>query len=164
MILYALKCKQGHEFNAWFANSGAFDTQQRRGLLVCPVCATRKVEKALMTPNVAKPAKPRAAKRRPVAAQGESASETQQQHGSAPETQRVAIHRELAAAVRKLRAQVEANSEYVGPRFCEEARKIHYEEAPARGIHGEATAEEAKALREDGIEFFPLPILPEEHN
>jgi hypothetical protein len=159
MILYALKCKQGHEFSAWFANSAAFDTQQRRGLLVCPVCATRKVEKALMAPNVAKPAKkPGAAKRRPVEAQRESVPE------SAPETQRVTTHRELAAAVRKLRAQVEANSEYVGPRFSEEARKIHYEEAPARGIHGEATPEEAKALREEGIEFFPLPILPEEHN
>jgi hypothetical protein len=157
MILYALKCKQGHKFDAWFASSGAFDTQQRRGLLVCPVCATRKVQKALMAPNVAKPAKPGAAKRR-VEAQRENVRE------AAPETQRLAIHRELATAVRKLRAEIEANSEYVGPRFCEEARKIHNEEAPARGIHGEATTEEAKALREEGIEFFPLPVLPEEHN
>jgi hypothetical protein len=81
-----------------------------------------------------------------------------------PEVQRVAADRELAAAMRKLRAEVEAKSEYVGPRFSEEARKIHYEEVPARGIHGEATAEEAKALREEGIEFFPLPPLPEDHN
>ena len=81
-----------------------------------------------------------------------------------PETQRVAAHRELAAAMRKLRAEVEAKSEYVGPRFSEEARKIHYEEVPARGIHGEATAEEAKALKEEGIEFFPLPTLPEDRN
>jgi hypothetical protein len=76
----------------------------------------------------------------------------------------VAAHRELAAAMRKLRAEVEAKSEYVGPRFPEEARKIHYEEAPARGIYGEASAEEAKALKEEGIEFFPLPNLPEDHN
>jgi hypothetical protein len=68
------------------------------------------------------------------------------------------------AAMRKLRAEIEAKSEYVGPRFPDEARKIHYEEAPARGIHGEATAEEAKALSDEGIEFFPLPILPEDHN
>ena len=66
--------------------------------------------------------------------------------------------------MRKLRAEIEAKSEYVGPRFSEEARKIHYEEAPARGIHGEATADEAKALKEEGIEFFPLPILPEDQN
>jgi hypothetical protein len=81
-----------------------------------------------------------------------------------PETHRVAAHGELIAAMRKLRTEIEAKSEYVGPRFSDEARKIHYEEAPARGIHGEATAEEAKALSEEGIEFFPLPILPEDHN
>jgi hypothetical protein len=152
MILYRLKCKKGHEFEAWFASSGVFDTQQKRGQLSCPVCATNKVGKALMAPRVAKPAtRPRPARK----------GEAPQQRG---ETQRLAAHGELAAAMRKLRAEVEANSEYVGPRFCEEARKIHHEEAPARGIHGEATAEEAKALREEGIEFFPLPILPEERN
>jgi hypothetical protein len=152
MILYRLKCKKGHEFEAWFASSGAFDAQAKRGQLTCPVCATNKVGKALMAPRVAKPAaRPRPAKK----------SETPPQRG---DTQRLAAHGELAAAMRKLRAEVEANSEYVGSRFCEEARKIHHEEAPARGIHGEATAEEAKALREEGIEFFPLPILPEERN
>ena len=152
MILYRLKCKKGHELEAWFASSGVFDTQQKRGQLSCPVCATNKVGKALMAPRVAKPApRPRPARK----------GEAPQQRG---ETQRLAAHGELAAAMRKLRAEVEANSEYVGPRFCEEARKIHHEEAPARGIHGEATAEEAKALREEGIEFFPLPILPEERN
>ena len=62
--------------------------------------------------------------------------------------------------MRKLRAEIESKSEYVGPRFSEEARKIHYEEAPARGIHGEATADEAKALKEEGIEFYPLPSCP----
>ena len=152
MILYSLKCKKGHEFEAWFASSGAFDTQEKRGQLSCPVCATNKVGKALMAPRVAKPAsRPRPAR----------TGEAPQQRG---ETQRLAAHGELASAMRKLRAEVEANSEYVGPRFCEEARKIHHEEAPARGIHGEATAEEAKALREEGIEFFPLPVLPEERN
>jgi len=83
---------------------------------------------------------------------------------SADGAQRVAAHSELVTALRKLRAEIEAKSEYVGPRFSEEARKIHYEEVPARGIHGEATAEEAKALREEGIEFYPLPILPEDQN
>ena len=81
-----------------------------------------------------------------------------------PGTHKLAAHGELMAAMRKLRAEVEARSEYVGARFPDEARKIHYEEVPARGIHGEATAEEAKALREEGIEFYPLPLLPEDHN
>ena len=151
MIRYRLRCKKGHEFEAWFANSGAYERQEKRGLLSCSVCGTSKVAKALMAPRVAKPAKSRPAKKGP---------ENKRQ----PDTQRVAAHGELAAAMRRLRTELEANSEYVGPRFSEEARKIHYEEAPARGIHGEATAEEAKALREEGIEFFPLPILPEEHN
>ena len=156
MILYRLKCKKGHEFEAWFASSAAFDTQEKRGQLSCAHCGTSKVSKALMAPRISKRAKPKAAAKRPE----ETVAETPPK----PETQRVAAHRELAAAMRKLRAEVEAKSEYVGPRFSEEARKIHYEESPARGIHGEATADEAKSLSEEGIEFFPLPALPEDHN
>jgi hypothetical protein len=159
MILYRLKCKKGHEFEAWFANSAAFDTQEKRGLLSCPNCGTSKVSKALMAPSIAKRSKRKAVSKVPDAPAPDVATEP-----AKPETQRVAAHRELATAMRKLRAEVEAKSEYVGPRFSEEARKIHYEEVPARGIHGEATADEAKALREEGIEFYPLPILPEDHN
>ena len=160
MILYRLKCKKGHEFEAWFANSAAFDTQEKRGLLSCAHCGTSKVSKALMAPRIAKRGKAKAAAKR----EKERTEETAVEAPAKPETQRVAAHRELAAAMRKLRAEVEAKSEYVGPRFSEEARKIHYEEVPARGIHGEATADEAKALKEEGIEFFPLPTLPEDRN
>jgi hypothetical protein len=162
MIRYRLKCKKGHEFEAWFASSDAFDKQEKRDLLSCPNCGTSKVSKALMAPRISK-RKGRAAAKAP----DESMSEAVERpigEPARPETQRVAAHRELAAAMRKLRAEVEAKSEYVGPRFSEEARKIHYEEVPARGIHGEATADEAKALREEGIEFFPLPPLPEDRN
>lgn len=155
MILYRLKCRRGHQFDAWFASGAAFDKQEKVGLLSCPHCGTSKVAKALMAPRIAKRAKAKAAAKR-----DEKPAEAQPK----PETQRVAADRELAAAMRKLRAEVEAKSEYVGPRFSEEARKIHYEESPARGIHGEATSEEAKALREEGIEFYPLPILPEDRN
>ena len=156
MILYRLKCRRGHQFDAWFASGGAFDRQEKGGLLSCPHCGTSKVAKALMAPRIAKRAKTKSVARQDEARPAEAPSK--------PETQRVAAHRELASAMRKLRAEVEAKSEYVGPRFPEEARKIHYEEAPARGIHGEATADEAKALREEGIEFYPLPILPEDRN
>jgi hypothetical protein len=159
MILYKLRCKKGHEFEAWFASSDAFDRQARRGQLACPACGTRSVSKALMAPNVA----PRTRRKAAVAAV-ERPAPTAPAPAPKPETQRVAAHSELVAAMRKLRAEIEAKSEYVGPRFPEEARKIHYEEAPARGIHGEATAEEAKALKEEGIEFYPLPILPEDQN
>ena len=71
---------------------------------------------------------------------------------------------ELTEMIRKLRTHVEENSEYVGPRFAEEARKIHYEETEARGIYGEASLEDARELTEEGIDVQPLPLLPEEHN
>ena len=157
MILYRLKCKRGHEFEAWFAGSAAFDKQEKRGLLSCPNCGTSNVSKAMMAPSVVKRAKRKTAAKRPAEAPAPG-------EAPKPETQRVAAHHELADAMRKLRAEIESKSEYVGPRFSEEARKIHYEEAPARGIHGEATADEAKALKEEGIEFYPLPILPEDQN
>lgn len=154
MICYRLKCKKGHEFDAWFANSAAYEKQVKGKQLCCAKCGSTNVSKALMAPKVAKRSKAKETAR--------EASRTRE--APKPETHRVAAHGELMAAMRKLRAEIEAKSEYVGPRFPDEARKIHYEEAPARGIHGEATADEAKALSEEGIEFFPLPILPEDHN
>jgi hypothetical protein len=156
MILYRLRCKKGHEFEAWFAGSDAFDKQAKRGQLSCPNCGTSSVAKALMAPRIAKRARAKPSQKRGEDRARDAAPQ--------PQTQRVAAHSELAAAMRKLRAEIEAKSEYVGPRFSEEARKIHYEEVPARGIHGEATAEEAKALKEEGIEFYPLPVLPEDQN
>jgi hypothetical protein len=152
MIRYRLKCEKRHEFEAWFASGGAFDRQVKRGQVACPRCGTSKVQKALMAPSIAKAGKKAPADRQP------------EPEPAPPATSRVAAHGELAAAMRKLRAEVEARSEYVGPRFPEEARKIHYEETPARGIYGEATREQARALTEEGIEFFPLPMLPEDQN
>lgn len=159
MIRYRLSCKEGHEFEGWFASSAAYDRQAKRKLVECPRCGSSKVDKAVMAPSVARRDKSRSRRR----SDAEKAVETPAPAATA-ETQRVAAHRELAAAMRKLKAEVEAKSEYVGPRFPEEARKIHYEEVPARGIHGEASREEAQALTEEGIEFFPLPVLPEDKN
>ena len=155
MIRYRLKCKKGHEFEGWFSGSAAFDREAKQGRVACPTCGTSKVSKALMAPRIAKSGKPKRSTKGVEQSRPEPAK---------PETQRVAAHGELAAAMRKLRAEIESKSEYVGSRFPEEARKIHYEESPARGIRGEATAEEAKSLSEEGIEFFPLPVLPEDHN
>ena len=161
MIRYRLKCERRHEFEAWFASSAAFDRQAKRGEISCPRCGTAKVEKTLMAPSISKGTKSTKRKRAEKASEPAAA---QPAPSAQSETHRLAAHGELAAAMRKMRAEVEAKSEYVGPRFSEEARKIHYEEAPARGIYGEATHEEAQALSEEGIEFFPLPALPEDHN
>jgi hypothetical protein len=160
MIRYQLRCAKGHEFEGWFHNSTTYDRQAKRGQLTCAVCGSPEVSKALMAPNVATRSKrssqTQRRERAPPAAAPEAPAKNEQQ--------RFAAHQELAQLMRKLRAEIEAKSEYVGTRFCEEARKIHYEEVPARGIHGEATPDEAKALAEEGIEFFPLPILPEDQN
>lgn len=156
MIRYRLKCEKRHEFEAWFADSTAFDRQARRGQISCPKCGTARVEKAPMAPSISK-----RSRRKRVEKPSEPAPSPPPAQA---ETHRLAAHGGLAKAVRKLRAEIEAKSEYVGPRFPEEARKIHYEETPARGIYGEATREEAQALSEEGIEFFPLPPLPEDLN
>jgi hypothetical protein len=178
MIRYRLTCRKGHEFEGWFASGAAYDRQAKQGRLTCPTCGISKVSKTLMAPSIAKSARSKRAKGSEAANSDKSseatrepasrsASEPASKNAPAPtrpDTQRVAAHRELAAAMRTLKAEIEAKSEYVGQRFSEEARKIHYEETPARGIYGEATADEAKALSEEGIEFFPLPTLPEDHN
>lgn len=139
MIRYALHCEKGHAFEAWFASSAAYDAQARRGQVECPDCGSRRVTKAPMAPNIA----PRA----PGAPAGEK---------SAPE--------DAVALLRKMREQVMRTSEDVGDRFAEEALKIHHNEVEPRGIYGSATAQEAKELREEGVEFHPLPVLPEDQN
>jgi hypothetical protein len=169
MIRYRLKCEKRHEFEAWFASSAAFDRQAKRGQIACPRCGTPKVHKSLMAPSIIKGVKRARAEKgveKPAEQAAVEAPAAAPQPAPPPpaETHRLAAHGELAKVMRKLRTEIEAKSEYVGPRFPEEARKIHYEESPPRGIYGEATREEAQALSEEGIEFFPLPSLPEDHN
>lgn len=153
MIHYNLECDNGHGFDGWFRNSDAFDRQVKRGLVDCPECGSTTVQKSIMAPNVT------TTKGREIVP--EQAPVT----NAVSESPKVAAaRREVAAAMRKLRETIEANAEYVGPRFAEEARKIHFEEAEGRGIYGEATLDEVKELHEDGIECHPLPVLPEEQN
>ncbi len=148
MIRYRLQCAQDHQFEVWFRNSKSFDAQAKRGLLVCPECGSGSVEKALMAPN--------------VATKGNRKSVVAAVNGEA--TKQSAVRAQFVEAVRQMRAEVEAKAEYVGPRFAEEARKIHYDEVEARGIYGEASKDEARELHDEGIEFYPLPVLPEEQN
>jgi|SRR5205823_3289758 len=147
MIHYDLICKDGHEFDGWFSSSASYDEQEQQRLLVCPVCGSDRIEKRLMTPGL--PAK------------SNRKSEAKQQVFTGPADPR---QRMLLSMMRELRKSVEANAEYVGDKFAEEARKIHYEEVEKRGIYGEATVEDANALVEEGIEVHPLPKLPEDGN
>jgi hypothetical protein len=147
MIHYDLICDQGHAFDGWFRNSTAYDDQAGRGLVTCTQCGSAKVEKQMMAPGI--PAKSNR--------KSESASKVV----AAPADPRLA---ELMQMVREMRRHVEQNAEYVGDRFAEEARKIHYEETDQRGIYGQTTPDEAKALVEEGITVHALPRLPEDGN
>ncbi len=165
MILYNLVCAKGHEFESWFAGSAAYDRQAKRGLVECPVCGSTKVEKALMTPRLA-----RTRKLTPTASETpEPAAASEPVVPAAPEPPApVAVispqERELRTKLRELREHLVKNAENVGQRFPEEARKMHYGEKEHRSIYGTASPDDAKALHEEGIEFAPLPVLPDERN
>jgi hypothetical protein len=131
VIVYSLNCTNGHAFEGWFRDSAAFDEQSTGGKLVCPVCDSRKVAKAPMAPSV------RGAK----AGEKPAANEM----------------RKMQQFMTGLRKYVTENAEYVGPRFADEARKIHYGETEDRHIYGEATVKEAKELVEEGVDVAPLP-------
>jgi len=141
MIRFSLSCDKDHAFDGWFRNGDDFDAQKARGLVSCPVCQSVKVEKALMAPSVST--------------------------GRKRETMALAMGEEQRKALAKLKAMAEEakkNADYVGDKFAEEARKIHFGEVEPRGIYGEATAEEARGLLEDGVDFVPLPTFPDDTN
>jgi hypothetical protein len=162
MIRYALNCDQGHVFESWFANSTAYDKQAKRALVACPVCGSAKVEKAMMTPRLARAhAAPQTAALAPAPV---AQTQTPPVAAKTPVAMVSAAERELRQKLKELRDHVTKNASYVGQRFPEEARKIHYGETEHRSIYGEASPEEAKALHEEGIEFHPLPVLPDDKN
>jgi hypothetical protein len=157
MIRYSLICEKKHEFESWFQNSGSFEKQAKRGLVACPACGSTKVAKALMAPRVGRAR--RGALEAPVPAAPTPAPEA-----PSPVAMMSPQERELRSKLKELRDHLTANAENVGQRFAEEARKMHYGEVEHRSIFGQASAQEAKELSEEGIEFHPLPVLPDERN
>jgi len=162
MIRYSLACERGHEFDSWFASSSAYDKQAKRGLVACPICGSTKVEKAIMAPRLARsdkaidvPAPPAAPTPAPTAPAPQ---------GPEPVAMISPQERELRTKLKELRDHLTKNAENVGRKFPEQARKMHYGEIEHRSIYGEASPQEAKDLHEEGIEFHPLPVLPDEHN
>jgi hypothetical protein len=130
VIVYNLRCKNGHEFEGWFRDSAAYDLQHEEGHLSCPTCNSRKVEKAIMAPALA---------------------------GTRDSDARRDQTRQQRQFMTGLRKYVQENAEYVGPKFAEEARRIHYGEAVDRHIYGETSLEEARELAEEGLDVAPLP-------
>jgi len=164
MIRYALACDQGHVFESWFANSAAYDKQAKHGLVTCPICNSAKVAKTIMAPRVS------GAKKRGDGAMSLPAPETPPTppvaapDTSAPVAMMSPPEREFRKKLKELRDHLTKNADYVGGKFPEEARKMHYGETEHRSIYGEASPEQAKELHEEGIEFHPLPVLPDERN
>ena len=141
MIRFSLVCEHDHEFEAWFRSSADFEAQKKRGFVDCPTCGSSRVDKALMAPAVSTSEK----KEKMALAMGDA-------------------QRRALEEMKALAAKVRENADYVGDSFAEEARKIHFGEAEARGIYGEATLEEARDLAEDGVEFMPIPVFPDDRN
>ena len=180
MIRYALVCAERHEFESWFANSAAYDKQEKQKLVACPVCGTTKVKKALMTPRVAAvgrratelreasqvapEAGPASTDGAPAAGDAGAGTAVAPPVPAKPVAMLSQQEQEIRRKLKELRDHLVKNAENVGSRFPEEARKMHYRETEHRSIYGIASPEEAKTLSEEGIEFSPLPILPDEHN
>jgi hypothetical protein len=142
VIRYSLSCEKSHEFEGWFSSSADFDSQLSRGLISCPSCGSQSVSKMLMAPFVS-------------TARQKDATRTL----AMDKAQKIAF-----AKIKETLATIRSNAEDVGDKFPEEARKIHYGEAEERGIIGQASPDEAKALIEEGIDVAPLPILPDDVN
>lgn len=159
MIRYSLVCHAGHGFESWFQDSAAYEKQAKRGLVACPLCGSEKVEKAVMAPQVKRTKRARAAE--PVASEAHPAAAPE---AGTPVAFMSPQERELRGKLKELREHLIANAENVGRKFPEEARRMHYGEIEHRSIYGEASPDDAKALADEGIEFHPLPVLPDERN
>jgi len=138
MFLFDLKCRKGHVFEAWFRDGATADRQIADSKVACPSCGSAKVEKAPMAPRIGNGGRKEAAERKELA------------------TKATLLRQQLT----ELREKVESNCDYVGERFAEEARKIHYGETDPRGIYGETSDEEAQNLTEEGVQFAKIPWIP----
>ncbi|HVA14438.1 MAG TPA: DUF1178 family protein [Stellaceae bacterium] len=162
MIVFTLKCPDGHEFETWFRDNAAYDRQARRGLVACPECGATDIEKAPMAPRLGRSSKSGSG---PREVSGDTSSEAPAEAvpatpSLAPSPDRPPTQAEFRRALQVLRHHVESNCENVGKRFVEEARRIHKGEAKARGIYGDASPAEAKKLADDGIEIAAIPWVP----
>ncbi len=169
MIRYRLACQKSHEFEAWFPSSEGCDAQIAKKLVACPTCGSTKVAKTLMAPSVVtseRKAKSRA-RRRPPAEVTETPAVGAMEAPAPIAASRQMLsgpQREMLRQLKTMRDKILADAEYVGPRFAEEARKMHSDDAPSRGIYGEASVTDIEELASEGIDIFPVPVLPEDHN
>lgn len=190
MILFALRCSADHQFEAWFRNGATYDEQAAAHQIACPICGDTVVGKAPMAPRIAKGVAKAADRAREqaeaVAASAPSPAPPAAPANAVPAALPVPIpapvplpnadvvaalppslndaQREAVAEVMRqlteVRRSVAKNCDYVGDRFAEEARRIHYGESDPRGIYGEASDEEVAELNEEGVTFHRIPWIP----
>jgi len=171
MIKYQLICDGDHEFEGWFADSAAFESQQKAGYLTCPVCDSVNVRRALMAPNLNSPKTRRNPPSQvPGAASGQAVAQRAASNVNPGGVPAAALPPEAARKMqalmnemRALQSKIRAECRDVGNDFAEEARKIHYGEAEPEGIYGQATPEEREALDEEGIDVVDIPWLPKDN-
>ncbi len=171
MIHYNLRCAKGHAFESWFQSSSAYETQEKRKLINCPVCGSTKVERAIMAPRIvrkkgrdAKPSENKRSETKPSEQLPVAAPATEVIPPSSPTPRLMAQEIELRAKLKELRDHIVKNADNVGEKFPNEARKMHYGDIEHRPIYGEASPDEAKALIDEGVQVMPLPALPEDRN
>ncbi len=152
MKVLDLQCRQGHVFEGWFASEEDFQNQKQRALVQCPLCADDHIEKRLSAPRLNLGA------RAPTAATDATTSQAVTDRSVPANPSSGAAPAALQAAWLHLARKIVANTEDVGDRFAQEARRIHHGEVPERAIRGQATADEAVQLLEEGIAVVPVPL------
>ena len=140
MIVFDVSCSNEHVFEGWFKDSDSFDEQVEAGVVTCPVCGDNHVRKAMMAPRIGGIRKGK--------------DDSPPNAAMATDNSKMA---EFVEVLNQMKKHVEENSDYVGDKFPEEARKIHYGETDARSIHGEATPDEAAELLDEGVDFHRIP-------
>ncbi|MGZ3197570.1 MAG: DUF1178 family protein [Croceibacterium sp.] len=161
MIHYNLRCEKGHAFESWFQSSSAYEAQEKRKLVNCPVCGSAKVERGIMAPQIVSKRGRESAETVPAPV---TTTGTEVAAPAASTPLLMAQERELRAKLKELREHIVKNADNVGERFPNEARKMHYGDIEHRPIYGEASPEEARALIDEGVEVTPLPVLPDDRN
>jgi hypothetical protein len=159
MIAYDLSCAAAHRFEGWFSSASDYDLQKTKGLLHCPFCDDGDITKQLSAPNIGRKTNQSAALRPGNSLQQTETAQNQVINAPAPEAMAAVIDK-----LTQLQSEVLKDSKWVGRKFAEEARAIHYGETEPQQIHGESSPQEAKDLAEEGIAIcaLPLPVIPPE--
>ncbi|MEP2103828.1 MAG: DUF1178 family protein [Parasphingorhabdus sp.] len=159
MIVFDLICRDGgHKFEGWFGSSGDYEDQQLAGLIDCPTCGSRSIEKAVMAPNVGMKANRRSVVSKPSVKEEDASGSAEDAQPVSKAVEIPTEYNELVGKLAEAQAKMLEESKWVGADFPEQARAIHYGEKDATPIHGTASTDDVVELEEEGVEIMPLPL------